>query len=150
MTKAKFPTRGAVYTFAEIEKLPLRDSAFLRVCINDICGTVQDSEGDLSTSEVWMNSRWKFLYETDEWIPIFEFHESNTVLVEQIVDFEIHIDPHADKPSWWVTPKGFPRPQFYRIVSDDSGVKMIANNYSSELDPIPDALRPYLDNKEAK
>lgn len=60
------------------------------------------------------DSVWVYMYTTREWIPIFRLVAGQDI--HQLVDMEPSRDKYAssDEPRcWWVTPKGFPRQQYY-------------------------------------
>ena len=122
--KRYVPYRGTTYTLEQIvNELYLRDSPSL--CIDDI-GVIQDSHltngvEDLltiqsSTGESFSNSLWRFIRETDEWIPIFTNvnDERNLKLILDCVDVARYLDPFTGREvhgKAWITPKGFTREQ---------------------------------------
>lgn len=114
----KNPVRYQSYTLEEIFKeLHLRDSPSLSFWHKDIRGCIQHShiteEEFLSVPGI-KESRWIYIRETHEWIPIFNFD----VKVDQpdVTTFT-DLEPYEDtfnlnnSKCWWATPKGFPRPQ---------------------------------------
>lgn len=120
-----YPKRGATYTLQEIEhSLILRDSPNLMVslgipsldCIRQFA--VQDAHhgmADVLKVDAMANSKWEYVRETEEWIPIFRWANSNTVKPEDIIDIEEYNDKYfggeygEGGTSLWLTFKGFPR-----------------------------------------
>lgn len=83
-----YPVRGQTYTLAEVAKLYLRDSAHLQIMPNDRLENVQFSEdlADICKGNVIISeSRWTYIRETDEWIPIFRFASDNEFPLESVV-----------------------------------------------------------------
>lgn len=121
MAKRFFPRANEVFTFKQIvEELDLRDSPCLTFSENEISQNIQDAhinEHDILALPHWAESRWKFVRETDERIPIFVFAKDNQVSIDELVDKEPEIDPFAKEAGHlWVVPKGAKRDQWYRIV----------------------------------
>jgi len=117
----QYPKRGATYTFREIcEKLELRDSPHLGFLRNGIQQVVQNShvrEDELLALPQWADSRWVYKYETDEWIPIFRFAPEQAIKIEDLVNMEPLLDPHATHDGvLWAIPKGTMRKQDWRLV----------------------------------
>lgn len=83
-----YPERGEIYSLREIEtKLYLRDSASL--CFTH-CGVESVVQGyvDLATAPPAIaDSQWKYVRETDEWIPVFRY--AGTAPLGEI----LHIEP---------------------------------------------------------
>lgn len=108
---------GAVYSLNDIVNcLELRDGPSLGFHYNGKEGVIQDSH--LSAEELLSvpglgDTTWKYIRETNEWIPVFQYHGEIEDLLAT-VDLEPYSDTtfpeHADL-YWWVTPKGFPREQ---------------------------------------
>ena len=141
MAKRIFPRRDEVYTFAQIvNELDLRDSACLTFWENEICQNIQDAhinEHDMLALPHWAESRWKFVMETNEWIPIFRFAKDNEVTIDQLVDKEPYIDPFAKEDGvLWVVPKGTDRKQYYRLVSPFGDESYITSD-DGERYPVP-------------
>lgn len=121
------PESGKVYTLAEIEELELRDSPFLQLTLV-IPGSkdgyisqypIQTSHctaEDLLKIPEWANSRWMFVLETSEWIPLFRVHSDDENLVRSLVDIEVSND---DSQGYWITPKAYPRKQYEEM---DNGI----------------------------
>jgi hypothetical protein len=109
-----FPTRGQIYTLAEIVKMPLRDSPCLRIYHNGRWEYIQNASG----AEAWLceqnpiiaGSKWVFERETHEWIPVFNYSRENDFDVDQIVTIE---------PTKRIDNYGDPEPQMYvRFIGD--------------------------------
>lgn len=126
MTKRIHPKSGTTYTFKQIvEVLYLRDSACLTFRENDMDQNIQDShlsqEAMLALPH-WADSRWTFRRETEEWVPVFTFSNDNAEFLDDLIDKEPEIDPHAERPGvLWCVPKGQAREQYHRIEKDDDG-----------------------------
>jgi len=140
MAKRIFPRRDEVYTFEQIvHELDLRDSACLTFWENEICQNIQDahiSEHDMLALPHWAESRWKFVMETNEWIPIFRFAKDNEVTIDQLVDKEPHIDPFAKEAGvLWCVPKGTDREQWYKLVVNEAG--SVITDGSGQTYPVP-------------
>lgn len=69
------------------------------------------TDEELVKNELFSNSLWKYIRETSEWIPIFEFSNDNKINITDIVDLSISElnKRYFTTDSWWATPKGFPR-----------------------------------------
>ncbi|UAW96754.1 hypothetical protein pEaSNUABM22_00267 [Erwinia phage pEa_SNUABM_22] len=78
----QYPQRGRVYTLKEIEnELELRDSPFLRFVPQKVrllgekeagIQVIQQSHlANLSDVEGWADTKWAYVRETEEWIPLF-------------------------------------------------------------------------------
>lgn len=60
------------------------------------------------------DSRWRYIRTTDEWIPLFRLADHKRDDVSQWFDLEHYIGDYGQLDNAWsVTPKGFPREQFY-------------------------------------
>lgn len=112
MTTKNYPKRNQVYTLKEIEtELYLRDSAFLMVEIDGHENPIQTSHigsADLLAADGWAETKWAYLYETEEWIPIFR-QVGNDVLA--LIDHEPDQCYPEQIDRIWITPKAFPRAQ---------------------------------------
>ena len=76
MRALSFPRRGEKYTFAQIRKLPLRDQPFLCVEYNDDWLPIQSqyaTDDEISALPGFDDTKWCFIVETDEWIPVFHY-----------------------------------------------------------------------------
>lgn len=118
MSKLQFPRRNQSFTVEEIFKLPLRDLPCLGFTHNGIEGVIQEShltEEEFLSVPGMKESKWVFIRETHEWIPVFRFDtKENQPDVATLVDLEIASKEWSSNPEidyWWATPKGFPRPQ---------------------------------------
>jgi hypothetical protein len=124
------PKCGTIYTFRQIiTQLYLRDAASLSFKIDGQWECVNDSHcGEQAVLAIpgWAGSRWIYRYETEEWVPVFEFADDNVIKMEQLVDCEPCIDPFAEKQSKWLTPKGFPREQNYSIRESDGKIVSVS------------------------
>lgn len=112
------PKRYQSYTGEEIFKvLDLRDSPSLSFWHQGIRGCIQESH--VTAEEIlsvpgFKESRWIYIRETHEWIPIFNFDQkANQPPVTTFIDIELYDDRYKmdNRDCWWATPKGFPRPQ---------------------------------------
>lgn len=113
-----YPRQTVVYTYDQIiNELDLPDSAFLTFTYRGLSSTVQDSHlvDELLSDPKWAASRWTYLYETSEWIPIFRFEGTEEEWLE-LVDVEVEIVPYDTERSLWVTPKGHYREQYYKLA----------------------------------
>lgn len=115
-----YPRRGQTYDLKTIlTELDLRDSPFLQVKINGEMSVIQTSHimhEELLKIPEFANSKWGFVRETHEWIPLFLYSDRD-VPIETLVDIEEEIDPYRrwdDPVGYWVTPKAFPREQYYK------------------------------------
>jgi hypothetical protein len=66
---------------------------------------------DLMNAEGWSDTRWQYVHETEEWIPVFKF-----VPTPECPDISVLLDIEPDKSgfdddSLWCVPKAFPREQ---------------------------------------
>jgi len=71
-----YPRSGQVYSLKEIMGLYLRDSPCLGGLVAGRMAYIQDShltEEELLAVPGAAESQWKYIRETDEWIPIFHF-----------------------------------------------------------------------------
>lgn len=120
------PVMAVLYTYKEIvQSLELRDSPSLEFLHDKQWCVVQNSHcghDAMLADPLWANSRWTYLGETDEWIPEFRFARENEISIEQLVNMEVSRDPYAEKRTMWVTPKGFPREQYYDLREDGKWV----------------------------
>ena len=110
------PVRGQQYTLREVFNLNLRDSPHLGVTIDGKDGVIQNShltEEEMLTIPGFADTKWTYRYETDEWIPIFQYAKLNPP-IENFVDHEPAIDAwsHEETDELWIIPKGFPREQY--------------------------------------
>lgn len=103
------PIAGGNYSFKQIvEDLDLRDSPSLNVKINGSRRPVQHSHitfSDMLKHTEWAESRWIFVGESSEWIPIFYAAEDLDILPLLNIEF---YEEHGHERVW-LTPKKFPR-----------------------------------------
>ena len=119
--KRIFPKRQQVYTLDEIENvLYLRDSPSLVVSGIGVIQTSHLSNDEFLSIPGIRDTKWRYVRETNEWIPIFRSVEleDNFNLIKSCIDYEEWITKWADSDNesddgklYWVTPKGFPRNQ---------------------------------------
>lgn len=120
------PRRGALYTLQQILKhLALEDSPVLGFIHKNVLCSIATSH---VTSEELLSipgaaqSNWKYLYTTNDYIPVFDFVGAD---IEKFVNIEQEYNPDGSySKSFWVTPKGFPRRQYYA----PKGVRSKNNN----------------------
>lgn len=112
-----YPIKNHSYTFKEIERLYLRDNPSLCFTHENIKGCIQTSHllsSDLMSVHGMAESRWIYIKETFDWIPIFQFDvDVDQPHITSLVDIELYDDNHCIYYNgfWWATPKGFPRKQ---------------------------------------
>lgn len=110
------PVRGCTYSLATIcNDLKLLDSPSLGIVINGRKSVIQNAhvlDDELLSIPKFADSLWEYKYTTNEWIPIFEYVGQTNIT--EFVDYENEINfDGAVLESLWVTPKGFPREQYY-------------------------------------
>lgn len=113
----RFPEHGDIFTAREVFELPLRDSPSFGITVAHDPDVgyddppIQDSHTtvtDLLSVPGFAESKWRFIKETHEWIPMFDFVGT----AEEALAF---VDVHKVWNStfecyeWWVLPKGHPR-----------------------------------------
>jgi hypothetical protein len=112
-----YPKRGQVYTLAEIDKvLYMRDSAHLMFWF-EVNGerkelVIQNSCGNVPPVELpgWLDSQWKYMYETDEWIPIFRYAGQQPIT--DFVTIEDDLCEYAEPGDKYVCIKGLHMDQY--------------------------------------
>jgi hypothetical protein len=109
-----YPKRGVSYTYKEIiTDLYLRDNPSLLFEYNGKSGVIQDAhvpDGDITVVPGMSESRWVYIRETREWIPIFKFDtQTDQLPITSLVDLEVNKSKYYHPDFWWATPKGFPR-----------------------------------------
>lgn len=110
-----YPESGVVYSLLEIhDKLYLRDSACLNFTHEGVKCVVQDSHctrEEMMALPLLAESKWSYVRETEEWIPVFRY--AGSIPVTEFLDIEVGLDYYSGKRdgSYWVTPKGLPREQ---------------------------------------
>lgn len=132
--KKPYPVSGQVYTLRQVfNDLELRDSPSLALSVILDGKIVRTVINDSHVGDCWVESapgaaesQWKYLRETDEWIPCF-VHCGTPEQAMQFVDTELeNVDAYhlallaegfvsRDYPERgaWTVPKGFPRAQYY-------------------------------------
>lgn len=125
-----YPERGQVYSLREIEtQLYLRDSPSLGLLYKSVKCVMQNSHcsgEQMLAQPLLADSQWCYKFETDEWIPVFEY--AGSVPVTDFLDIEPGLDYFSGKRDghYWVTPKGLPREQ----------------TLADGIEPAPDATEP--------
>jgi hypothetical protein len=72
------------------------------------------TEEQLLSVPGFAGSRWRYIRTTDEWIPLFRLENHSRDDVAQWFDLEQYIGDYGQLENGWsVTPKGFPREQYY-------------------------------------
>lgn len=116
------PKQHEVYTLRDIvQKLSLRDSPHLGFQFRSpdpqetesVLAVIQNShvtDEDLLSIPGFADSKWKYLRETEEWIPVFSY--ADELPITDFVEMELDLHPYNLTHQWWVTPKGFPRDQY--------------------------------------
>lgn len=128
MTVLVNPVRGCAYTTKQVlETLFLKDSPSLCFFKDGQMSVIQTShldEEELLSVPGMAALQWRYIRTTFEWIPVFQAVSDADVLA--CVDTEPSVDPYAEPveiPSFWVTPKGFPREQYYSRLPDGTIVE---------------------------
>ncbi len=105
-----YPIRNNVYTLEQITKLYLRDSPALLVEHNSAVQESHLTEQQLLSVPGIKDSKWKYIRETHEWIPIFNYCSDEPW--QTYFDSEPYVGGFGSQANaLWVTPKGFPRAQ---------------------------------------
>jgi hypothetical protein len=113
-----YPRSDQIYTLAEISGLYLRDSPFLRGFAAGRHVVIQSShltEEELLAVPGAAESQWRYVRETEEWIPIFEFvgpENGIAQFCDMAYAFDWSKEAYDHQGELWVTPKGHPRRQF--------------------------------------
>ena len=108
------PVRGQVYSLKQVMEMQLPDSPFLTVYENGKSCPIQDShitKEQLLSIDSIEETRWMYLYTTDEWIPVFLYAGHP---VKQFTDF-FKIEDKGE----WITPIGFYRENPEKIMWDE-------------------------------
>lgn len=112
-----YPKCGTIYTYKEIvEILTLRDSPSLNFSHKNMLGVIQEShltQEQLLSVPGMIDTTWRYVRETLEWIPLFDYSGDINKLLE-VIDIEPASEFYqSNQPitCWWATPKGFPRNQ---------------------------------------
>lgn len=137
------PRPGQVYTYEQImNDLELRDRPSLGFAFNEQSQVVQTSHlfyEEIIQVDGWFDSRWVFMYETDEWIPVFSY--AGVPCISELVDMEPYLDPYDEKPGRvWATPKGLGRRQYYSRTNVNG--RPMLKSPGGELYPLPRMSEP--------
>lgn len=114
MPRNNYPKRNVEYTMREVYALDLDDTPHFGFYYQDHKTVIQNSH---LTQEEFLSvpglakTKWTYVRTTNEWIPVFLAVDNRAVIA--CVDIEAYQDPvcDTDDDQYWVTPKGFPRPQ---------------------------------------
>lgn len=132
-----YPKVNQNYTISQIyNELRLRDGPHLSSRITNPLGevvnvVVQDtvcSVNDIINS--FADKSFKYLYETSEWIPVFEFvgtEQEFLACVETAVELDTYFE-EGKAVSMMVWPKNTTYEQFYKLSEDGNS---ISNNYET-------------------
>jgi hypothetical protein len=105
-SKRNYPVQGQVYTLAEILNLTLRDAPFLRFYHNDKLVVVQTLGSDVGTvcqdNPKLLESKWKYIRETHEWIPLFNYAGEEPVTDYVQISPTRHIGMEAELMPYYV------------------------------------------------
>lgn len=103
-----YPVRNQVYTFKDLAGLYLRDQPCLEFRHEGTVGVIQDCDGDLSEVPGFNETKWSYVRETYEWIPIFRYVGEEPIT--NFVTIEVVKNLHGDgKDDIWACPIGFHR-----------------------------------------
>lgn len=148
------PVRGQIYTVKEIvNDLKLRDSPFLCSEITNPIGekvkvVIQTSWcGDDELIPIMGDTRYKYIRETSEWIPIFEFVGTEEEFLKT-VDCAVTLDQflkQEEPVGMTVWPKGTEYIQYYKVNEDNT---MIDTSYG--LYPTTHKLKRALDIEKSR
>lgn len=119
---SNYPKQGQVYTVREIQSLTLKDSPFLQVPAPESMGggivVIQTNDGTDDWVAVAEHLEFRYVYTTEEWIPIFSYAGKLEDLAGA-VDFELHLsDRDSDPVIAYATIKGHYIDQDYTWVGD--------------------------------
>jgi hypothetical protein len=115
----QFPITGKRYTLAQIvNDLELDDSPFLRVNMEGTQVPLQTShflKEDLLKVEGWAELEFVYVRTTSEWIPLFNLVPEHKEKFVSLCDVRttIYTDWDVCEDGYWITPKAFPRKQYY-------------------------------------
>lgn len=161
------PRSGVVYTLRQVlTQLELRDSPHLGFRAKppaarefDIWrpadhiqwheGRAVIQESHCTTAQMlevpgFADSLWRYVRETHEWIPVFEY--AGTAPITDFVDMEPENEKYADDMQprgWWVTPKGLTREQYYGVYQVDT-VERGLNNTITVVESSADDARAHV------
>lgn len=139
------PRRNEVYTIEQIyDELKLRDGPHLGGYIDNPSGVsvrvvVQDAQC-LQTEiiKAFEGKSFRYLYETSEWIPVFEFMGNEQEFLA-CVDTAVDLDPYLDDNApvgMVVWPKGTTYEQYYKLSDDGTTLE---HSYGKE--PVPPRIK---------
>ncbi len=128
----RYPYPGNIYTLAQIMEQDLPDAPSLgfRMApnpsapaeIESVLAVIQDSH--LTVEQLLYvpglaDTEWRYIRTTNEQVPVFNYAGELEKLLA-CVDIEPEIGNFGQEEcyGWWVTPKGYPRPQLW---FDESG-----------------------------
>lgn len=120
------PIKKGVYSLRQIFKeLQLDDSPSLGLTFNGLACCIQTSHylnEDLLRVDGWANISFTYLYTTHEWIPAFSVFEDDRHKLLSLLDIEPMRDSDGDviENELWVTPKAFPRQQYYMLLNGET------------------------------
>ena len=148
-----YPKRGEVYTVEQIvTELKLRDSPFLKANITNPLGEVVDVVIQLAYIDdyaklipIMGNDKYRYIRETDEWIPVFQFVGSEEEFLKS-VDTAVDLNPHLEEiepVGMVVWPKGIEYEQYYKL-SDD--MTALLDMYGSN--PLPQRIKESLSKQK--
>lgn len=143
------PRRNEVYTIEQIyDELKLRDGPHLGSRITNpmdvlVKVVVQDSHcHDSATMKAFAGKSFRYLYETSEWIPVFEFIGNEQEFLA-CVDTAVDLDPYLDdrqSVGMVVWPKGTTYEQYYKLSNDGTTLE---HSYGKE--PLPYRIKEAID-----
>lgn len=138
---SNYPKQGQVYTVREIQSLTLKDSPFLQVPAPETLGggivVIQTNDGGDDWVAAAEHLEFRYVYTTDEWIPIFSYAGKLEDLAGA-VDFELHLSDRDDDPVIaYATIKGHYIDQDYKWVGDRLSALWMAED---ETVPAPQHL----------
>lgn len=115
----RMPMFGSRYTLAQIiNDLELDDSPFLMVEMEDEFIPMQTShflKAELLKVEGWSELQYYYIRTTNECIPIFHLvpeHKEKFVALCDI-NTTVYTGWNQTEDGYWITPKAFPRKQYY-------------------------------------
>lgn len=100
------PKQGTILTFAEIIGLELPDMPCFEFKINGHMGWIQTSHLTMEKEREFVElgkTKWKYLYTTREWIPVFKY--ADTVDLREVLDMEF-VPMEDGQEAFW---SGFPK-----------------------------------------
>lgn len=131
------PKKGYSYTLRQVlQELNLEDTPHLSFTkgVDQVIQNSHVTYDDLLLVPGFALTLWTYKRTTDESIPIFTWSEENAEPIEKFVDMVDLIDPFVERKGvLWVTPKGHPREQYYRIETCD-GEAFITDDSDSRYD----------------